>query len=130
MPAPPLPAHRLPGRRLRLLGAIIAGLGLLAAAAVFLTATAGDTSGRNDGEAGYRVIGGQAFSSADSAAADRQSERLGGKALVRTAAFDRWLRTLLHGQRLAATLAVSSLLVAVVCGCLASLADEAEEVVE
>ena len=46
---------------------------------------------------------------------DFDLERIGGKALVFTTRFNRWLATWFHGPRLAGLISVVSLLVAVWC---------------
>jgi len=54
----------------------------------------------------------------------QQLERLGGRASVQTAEFDRWLSSLWHGRRLAVTLAVLGLVVGGACWRVGGLMDE------
>jgi hypothetical protein len=60
----------------------------------------------------------------------QQLERLGGRASVQTAEFDRWLSSLWHGRRLAVTLAVLGLVAGGACwrlgGLMAEGGDERE----
>jgi len=100
-----------PSRRVRLAGLLILVLGGLAAAIVLATASragAVDVPGLADSEA-------------------RTLERIGGKATARTVAFDDWLASLWHGERLGWTLAVLSLVVGGACLHVAGLMDEAVE---
>jgi hypothetical protein len=108
-----------PASRLRLAAWLILVAGLVAAVLVYLRAA--DTA-PDDGA--YRIVDGQAYAANDSAGADLQSERLGGKALVRTAAFDRWLGSLWHGRRLAWTVLAITAALAGLCFHIAGLIDE------
>jgi hypothetical protein len=54
----------------------------------------------------------------------QQLERLGGRASVQMAEFDRWLSSLWHGRRLAVTLAVLGLVVGGTCWRVGALMDE------
>ena len=93
MPAA-MPAARLVQR----LGLAIAAVGLVAGAAVFVTAS---TDPEADAVAERREM--------------RELERLGGTATVQTVRFNRWLGSLWHGERLACTLAVLGLVVGAAC---------------
>jgi len=98
-----------PSRRVRLAGLLVLVLGGITAAIVLATASRAvppDIPGLADSEA-------------------RTLERLGGKATARTVAFDDWLASLWHGERLGWTLAVLSLVVAGACLHVAGLMDEA-----
>ena len=95
MYAPSRPADlRRTARRLRVSGIAVLVLGLLAATAIYVEAKP-----PADGEIDNR----EAFELA----------RIGGTASVRTVEFDHWLSSLFHGERLAWTVAVLSL---VACG--------------
>jgi len=108
-------------RRLRRAGAIVLGVGLSAAALVYVGAPASA-----DGDAtSYRIAGGQSFAQDTNDSRElQQLERLGGKSEVMMFQFQRWVASLWHGRRLAWTLAVISGLVALLCFHLASLAAE------
>ena len=82
--------HRLVQR----LGLAIVAAGLLAAAAVYVRASADPQA---DAIAQQREM--------------QQVERLGGTATVQTVKFNQWLGSLWQGQRLAGTLAVLGLIV-------------------
>ena len=57
----------------------------------------------------------------------QQLERLGGRASVQTAEFDRWLSSLWHGRRLAGTLAVLGLVVGGACWRVGALMAEGDD---
>jgi hypothetical protein len=111
-----------PPARLQRAGLVILVAGLLAALCVYLAAA--NTPDANS--AGYRIVDGHAYASAlDGSDREMQElERLGGKASVWTYRFDRWLASLWHGQRLAGTLAVLSLVISWGCFHLAGLMAE------
>ena len=100
-----------PSRRVRLAGLLVLVLGGIAAAIVLATAS--------------RTVAADAPGLADSEA--RTLERIGGKATARTVAFDDWLASLWHGERLGWTLAVLSLVVGGACLHVAGLMGEAVE---
>lgn len=108
-------------RRLRLAGAIALLIGLLAAIAAYSLAAESD---RADA-IGYRIVNGQiyAVSAAEEPRRTQELERIGGKGEVWIYHFDHWLGSLLHGKRLAGTLALASVAVALLCFHLASLMD-------
>ncbi|MES2183847.1 MAG: hypothetical protein V4505_04790 [Pseudomonadota bacterium] len=127
LPSPPLPPMP-PHRRLRLAGIAILVAGLLAALLVFATAADPAASG-----AGYRIVGGQAYAvDADDRSPEMQDlARMSGTAGVQTYRFDQWLGSLWHGRRLAATVAVLSAAVGLLCLHIAGLMrEEAEEIAE
>jgi hypothetical protein len=98
-----------PARRVRLAGLIVLVVGGLAAALVVATArtaAAPDAPGLARSET-------------------RELERLGGRATARTVAFDDWLASLWHGERLGWTLAALSLVVGGACLHVAGLMAEA-----
>jgi len=102
-----------PQQRAYLAGAIILAAGLIAALLVFVNAdAAGDASAGDE-----RTARREAY----------QLARLGGTATVRTVQFDSWLGSLWHGQRLAFTLAVLSLVVAGGCFYIGGLLGEEVE---
>jgi hypothetical protein len=103
MPAPTSNAPRL----VRRTGLALLLIGWIAAACVFFTAPADP---RADTVAQQREM--------------RELERLGGTATAQTVRFDQWLGSLWHGRRLAATLAVLSLVVAAGCTYVAGLMAE------
>jgi hypothetical protein len=80
------------------LGLAIAALGLAAAAAVHVTATADDAADPVEHQREMREVA-----------------RLGGTATVQTVKFDQWLASMGHGQGLAVTLAVLGLAVGGAC---------------
>jgi hypothetical protein len=111
-----------PHGRLHLAGLVILVAGLLAAVLVFVIA-AGDAGAD---AAGYTIVGGKTFAigPGDSSRELQQIERLGGKAAVLTYQFQTWFASLWHGQRLAFTLAVLSIAVALACFHIADLMAE------
>jgi hypothetical protein len=117
----PLPTHR----RVRLAGIAILAGGLLAALLIFATASDPAASG-----AGYRIVDGQAYAvDADDRSPEMQNlARMSGQAGVQTYRLDQWLGSLWHGRRLAATVAVLSVAVGLLCLHIAGLMrEEAEE---
>lgn len=120
-PSPDPPPSPRAGARLRVAAVAILVAGLLASTGVWIAA-ADDAAATADGPTA-RIVGNRVDTAADDAARDSQSERLGGQALVRTAAFDRWLRSLWHGRRLAWTLGVLAIALAAACAWIAALMD-------
>ncbi len=101
-----------PHHRVQLAGALIAVLGLLVAAFVwFAAARDADPDGDGTGDV-------------TSQREMQQVERLGGRATVQTVQFDSWLGSLWHGQRLAWTLAILSLVVGGGCAYIGVLMGE------
>jgi hypothetical protein len=96
--------------RIRYGGFIVLLLGLIAAAEVYLTAgaPAPDPTAEITSAPGYEY----------------NLERIGGKAAVYTDRFNRWFTSLWHGQRLAATLAVLAVLIALACFKVAQMVEE------
>ena len=90
-----MPRHR----RVRLAGLIVLIAGWIAAAIVLVAA------GRAGGEEAREASRGETLT----------LERIGGKAVVRTVAFDRWFASLWQGERLGWTLAVLSLVIGGAC---------------
>jgi len=92
-------------RRLQLASALILVLGLCAAGLIYLGA-----DGSTDGAVSYEIINGQAFpvAPADSKMFRHDLERIGGKATLLFAEFDRWFAALWRGRSLAYTVAVLS----------------------
>ena len=86
--------HRLVQR----LGLAIAATGLIAGAAVYLTANADSAT---DAVAQQREM--------------RELARLGGTAAVQTVKFNLWMGSLWHGERLGLTLAVLGLVIGGAC---------------
>jgi hypothetical protein len=84
-----------PHRRVRLAGLLVLVAGWIAAAIVLVAA------GRPGGEDAPEASRGEA----------RTLERIGGKAVVRTVALDRWFASLWEGERLGWTLAVLALVI-------------------
>lgn len=87
-------------RLVRRLGFAIIALGLIGAAAAYVSAGA-DPDADADPLAQQREM--------------RELERLGGTATVQTVKFNQWLGSLWHGERLAGTLAVLGLIVGGAC---------------
>ena len=94
-------------RNVQRLGLAVLAIGLIAGAAVYITASADPDA---DAIAQQREM--------------RQVERLGGTATVQTVKFNLWLGSLWHGERLGATLAVLGLLVGGACWKLGELMAE------
>ena len=98
-------------RNVQRLGLAVIAFGLIAGAAVYITAGADPDA---DAIAQQREM--------------RQVERLGGTATVQTVKFNLWLGSLWHGERLGATLAVLGLLVGGACWKIGELmAEEVDE---
>ena len=89
-------------RRLQLASGLILALGLCAAVLIYRAADAGA-----DEAATYEIINGQAYSVAPtySKMYNRELERIGGKAALLFADFDRWFAGLWRGRSLAFTVA-------------------------
>jgi hypothetical protein len=87
-----------PHRLVQRIGLAIIATGLIAAAGVYVSASADPAA---DLVAQQREM--------------RELARLGGTAAVQTVKFNLWLASLWHGERLAATLAVLGLLVGGAC---------------
>ncbi len=107
---PVMPASKLNrSRRYYLIAAAILLAGLLAAAAIALTATddAGDALG-------YEFIDGQAYAieAGDSKMYRRELERFGGKAAILADDLNRWFSSLWRGKRLALTVAALAVVLA------------------
>jgi hypothetical protein len=119
MPAPPAPSPA--ARRWRLAGWLLLALGWGAALAVYATA-----SGTAHLAAGYSLAGGQAFADAGGPTGwqAQQILRTGGQGTLMLVRLDQWLASLWHGRRLAATLAVGALVLALTCRWVAGLVDE------
>jgi hypothetical protein len=104
---PPSTAATPLHRRIHLAGIVVLAVGLLSAMAIYVFATLHDSA-----------------SNAPDFSADRrfnyEMERVGGKFTVYAAAFNRWLSTLWSGTALAYTVAVLSLLIALLCFWLAN----------
>ncbi len=86
-----------PHQRVQLAGIVILVVGLIAAACVYVGASMAD--------------GGDGTGDVTSQREMQQVERLGGTATVQTVQFNSWLGSLWHGQRLAWTLAILSLVI-------------------
>jgi hypothetical protein len=89
-------------RRLQIASGLVLVLGLCAAALLYLAADGGA-----DGAVAYEIINGQAYSVAPAASKmyNRELERIGGKATLLFADFDRWFAGLWQGRSLAYTVA-------------------------
>jgi len=107
--------------RLRLVGTIVLLAGLLAAIAAYSLAEEAD---RADA-IGYRIVNGQVYavSAAEEPRRTQELERIGGKGEVWIYHFDHWLGLLWHGKRLAGTLGLTSLAIALLCFHFAGLMD-------
>jgi hypothetical protein len=104
---PPFPPPHVTGaRRLRMAGTLVLVIGWLLAAAIGF----GAAGGSSEDEVGAREASALA--------------RLGGTANVRTVKLDHWLSSLWHGERLAWTIAVLSLVVCAGCFHVAGLMAE------
>lgn len=111
------PKNARAARSLRWAGAIVLAAGIAAALVVYLFAPAGRADAGN-----YSIVGGQVFAAPDENSAEMQQvERLGGKPAVYALEFHRWFLSLWHGRRLAFTLLVLSVVVALLCFHLAGL---------
>jgi hypothetical protein len=106
-----------PRNRLHLAAIVILIAGWLAAASVFVTT----------GASAPAPISGQIQAASPEGGVREQQalERIGGTATVRVVAFNRWVASLWHGRRLAATLAVLASVVAALCWHIADLMAEA-----
>ena len=116
---------RFPRRsdRVRLAGAVVLLLGMLAAAWVYWTA-GGEADPRLS--QGYEIVGGQVYASEQAEAARQvQIERVGGKAAVWAVEFNEWLSAQFEGRRLALTLVILAALFALGSYHVAGLMDEA-----
>jgi hypothetical protein len=110
-----------PRQRVRLTGAAVLLIGLLVAFALYFSAT-----GQEGNDAiGYRIVNGQVYAvtAAEEPRRIQELERIGGKGEVWIYRFDRWLVSLMHGKRLAWTLGLTSLAIALLCFHIASLMD-------
>ena len=105
---------RGPSQRLRLAAYALLVLGWLAAIGVYLAAVHGAADSAAQGEDSLER----------SAQELLQLERIGGKSMVRILDFERWVGSLWHGQRLAATLAVLTTIVVLLCLYIADLIGE------
>lgn len=100
--------------RLYLIGAAILFGGLLSASWIYLAAT----DDVNDSDIfSYEIVNGQkyAVTKADSKRYHYEMERLGGKFNVILDEFNQWLSSLWHGKRLAYTIALLAIVVALAC---------------
>lgn len=110
--------------KLRLTGAVVMVVGLLAALVVWWQAGNSDAALMREG---YEIVGGQVVASQQARAArEMQLERIGGHAAVWAANFNEWLAEQFEGRRLAVTLVVLSGVVTVVCFRIARLMDDLE----
>ena len=98
----PMPLHQ----RFRIAGLAIFVLGLLAAVVIYLVAPEVDLD-----EIAYQEMATKQY--------ERQIEMNGGKNLVLAAQFTHWFGTLWHGRKLATSIAVLSVLAALLCRALA-----------
>ena len=89
--------YSTPHQRVQLAGIVILVLGLIVAACVYFDASLDD--------------GGDGTGYLTSQREMQQVERLGGTATAQTVQFNSWLGSLWHGQRLAWTLAILSLVI-------------------
>jgi hypothetical protein len=101
-PAPPAPLEA----RLRRAGAIVLALGLAAAAAIYALAAPDDDA---------------LAAAMDNKGYEFQLERIGGKAAVLAAEFNRWFEGLWQGRHLAYTVAILATAAALGCFFLAHL---------
>ena len=95
--------------RLYLMGVVILLAGLLGAAAIYLTA------GEESGDVlGYEIVDGNAYAimASDSKMYRHDLERFGGKAAVFADDLNRWFSGLWQGKKLARTVAVLALVLA------------------
>ncbi|MES2183848.1 MAG: hypothetical protein V4505_04795 [Pseudomonadota bacterium] len=115
-----------PHRRLWLAAWTVLGAGLLAALAILL-GTVGDGPDRDPSMA-YQVIDGKVFAvPLDERSPEvRAVELIGGEGGVFIYRFDRWLTSIWHGRRLAATVVVLAAAVALLCFHIAALMREGE----
>jgi len=110
--------------KLRLTGAVVMALGLIAALLVWWQAGSGDAALMREG---YEIVGGQVYASQQARAArEMQLERIGGHAAVWAANFNEWLAEQFEGRRLAVTLVVLAGVVSVVLFRIARLMDDLE----
>lgn len=108
-PTPSRRTHRIHRVRLFLIGAILLLAGLAGSAFIYRTA-----SDEPSGVLSYEIIDGTAYAvlASDSKQYRHDLERFGGKAAVFADEFNRWFSSLWHGKRLAGTVAVLSILIA------------------
>lgn len=93
--------HRRLSRHFHLAGSIVLGVGLLSAVLVYWLAPDNSASGGYDPN--------------DDKVYQFQMERIGGKSVLIAAEINRWLAGLWQGRPLAYTLAVLSVVIALVC---------------
>ena len=106
-------------RRWRWTGWLLLALGWAAALLVYATAPESPSAAT-----GYSMAGGQSFAEGSTHWQTQQIERLGGQGTLLLVQLDHWLGSLWHGRRLAATLAISALTLALACRWVASLVEE------
>jgi hypothetical protein len=106
-------------RRWRWAGWLLLALGWAAALLIYATAAESPSAAT-----AYSMAGGQRFAQSSTSWQTQQIERLGGQGTLLLVRLDHWLGSLWHGRRLAATLAVSALALALVCRWVASLVEE------
>jgi len=110
--------------KLRLSGAVLMLLAVLAALVVWWQAGRDDAALMREG---YEIVGGQVVASQQARTArDLQLERIGGHAAVWAANFNEWLAEQFEGRRLAVTLVVLAGVVSFVLFRIARLMDELE----
>ncbi|MFT3812079.1 MAG: hypothetical protein QM740_01745 [Acidovorax sp.] len=114
-----MPSPTALARRWRCAGWLLLALGW--AAALLIYATAAETP---SAATGYSLAGGQSIAQGSTHWQTQQTERLGGQGTLLLVQLDHWLGSLWHGRRLAATLAVSALVLALACRRVASLVEE------
>lgn len=120
LPRPPLPVHR----RLWLAGWALLAAGLLAAAAIWIGAAPGEVE--REHTMAYRVVDGKVFPIPldDHSPELREVMRIGGGGGAFIYRLDRWLHSLWHGRRLAATVLVLAAAASLLCFHLAGLMRE------
>lgn len=118
---PPTPPSSQPARRWRWAGWLLLALGWGAALIIYATAPDSSTPAAN-----YTLAGGQRFADTSSPTGwqAQQILRAGGQGTLMLVRLDDWLGSLWHGRRLAATLAVAALVLALACRWVAALVDE------
>ncbi len=95
--------------RLHRAALVVLAIGMVAATSIWFLAPS--ASGDAVSASGLSAVGAGAMTQRE----EFEIEKVGGKAAVYVAKFDRWLTRLFHGKNLAGLIAVISLLVAFVC---------------
>ena len=108
LPPQAAPVRHPPRQRLYRAGLVILVVGLVSAALIYVRAPEDPNA-----DAARAIASGRAY--------EYNIERIGGKAAVYTARFNQWLGARWHGKSLAGTVAVLSVVLALLCFLLARM---------